>query len=363
MSTSVTVFKKLASVLLWGLALTGFVILLVAAGRDKDAGICKRIQVKFEGRDDNFFIEPKDIKSLITKDKNLNPIGKSVGEINIRKLEEVVDQDPWVKNSEIYFDSRQVLHIKVTQREPVARVFTFSGNSFYLDESAESIPVSPRYTARVPVFTGFPTDAEKLQKADSLLTAQVVEFGSYVLKDSFWMAQVEQVMITGDRKFEFIPKIGDQVIIFGDGTDINKKFTKLLAFYRDGLNKVGWSSYTHINIAFENEVVCTRKDGVPPLQPPIQRDSLKLPAADEPPIADSEEPEKAPENAAPPSAPAKPVSKPAVKPPAAAKPKAKAHTATKVKKEKAAETPRQQPKAVYKPGNKSVHTSKKQNTP
>lgn len=364
MSKTTTILKRLSIALLWGMALTGFIVLLVAAIQDKDAGKCRGIQVKFEGKDDNFFIESKDIKSLITKDKSLNPVGKRIGDINISQLEAVVDQDPWVKNAEIYFDNGQQLNIKITQREPVARVFTFSGNSFYLDGAGEHIPVSSRYAARVPVFTGFPTDADKLQKADSLLTAQIVDMGTYIGNDPFWMAQVEQLMITGDRRFEFIPKLGDQVIAFGEGIDIEKKFTKLLAFYREGLNKVGWNNYTRINVAFENEVVCTRKDGVVPLQPVIQTDSLKLPAADEPPISESgDSTVTAPVAVSPaPTATVKPVEKPAhtVK----AKEKAKTQQVKKVvKKEKAAAAPARQPKAVYKPGNKSVNTSKKQKTP
>ncbi|MGF6846262.1 cell division protein FtsQ [Chitinophaga sp. W3I9] len=360
MSKTTTILKRLGVAVLWGMVLTGFTVLLVAAIQDKDAGKCKSIQVKFEGKDDNFFIESKDIKSLITKDKNLNPVGKSIADINIAQLESIVDQDPWVKNAEIYFDNGQQLNIKVTQREPVARVFTFSGNSFYLDGAGEHIPVSSRYAARVPVFTGFPTDAEKLQQPDSLLAAQIVDMGTYIGKDPFWMAQVEQLMITGDRRFEFIPKLGDQVIAFGEGIDIEKKFTKLLAFYKEGLNKVGWNNYTRINIAFENEVVCTRKDGVVPLQPVIKTDSLKLADADEPPIADSEDSTTVAPVVAKPvhSEPAKPVTKPAH----AAKEKAKPQKA-KVKKEKAAAPAKQQPKAVYKPGNKSVNTSKKQKTP
>lgn len=364
MSKTTTILKRLGTALLWGMALSGFIVLLVAAIQDKDAGKCKGIQVKFEGKDDNFFIEPKDIKSLITKDKSLNPVGKRVGDINISQLEAIIDQDPWVKNAEIYFDNGQQLNIKVTQREPVARVFTFSGNSFYLDGAGEHIPVSSRYAARVPVFTGFPTDAEKLQKADSLLTAQIVDLGSYIGSDPFWMAQVEQLMITEDRRFEFIPKLGDQVIAFGEGINIDRKFTKLLAFYKEGLNKVGWNNYTRINIAFDDEVVCTRKDGVLPLQLVYKTDSLKLAGADEPPISDGEDSTAAKPVTAKPEhvVAAKPEKKPA--PAAKEKEKAKTQHVKVAKKEKAAAAPaKKQPKAVYKPGNKSVNTSKKQKTP
>ena len=136
-----------------------------------------------------------------------------------------------------------------------------------------------------------------------------------------------------------------------------KKRDELLAFYKEGLNKVGWNNYTRINIAFDNEVVCTRKDGVLPLQPVIKSDSLKLGGPDEQPI--SEEDVATAETVKPvkPVAPAKPA---ASKPVTREKPKAQ--KPKPVKKEHAA-APARQPKAVYKPGNKSVNTSKKQKTP
>lgn len=362
MGKTTNILKRVATVSLWATVVIGFVVLLVAAIQDKDARKCKSIHVSFEGADGNFFIESKDIKSLITKDKKNNPVGKPISEIDIRELEAIVDKEPWVKNSEIYIDNGQRLNIKIAQREPVARVFTFSGNSYYMDITGEHIPVSNRYAARVPVFTGFPTDAVKLQQTDSILNRQIVELGAYIGKDPFWMAQVEQLMITPDRKFEFVPKLGDQVIAFGEGTDIPKKFTKLLAFYQEGLNKVGWNKYSRINIAFENEVVCTRKNGVPPLQPVIAKDSIALPSADEKPIADEEEATvvAAPVAVSPAPKPAAPAKE---KPKEAAKPKAKAQPVKSGRKESGAAPAKQQPKAVYKPGNKSVNTSKKQKTP
>lgn len=343
------VLRRIGTSILWMAVLAGFAVLLVAAVQDKDASRCSGIVVKITGSDDNYFIEEKDIKSLVAKDRSVNPVGMPIGEINISNLEKIVERDPWVKHAEIFFDNQQKLNIKVVQREPVARVFTFSGNSFYLDETADRIPVSPRYAARVPVFTGFPTDGGKLQKSDSLLSAQIIDMGRYILTNDFWMAQVEQIMITGDRKMEFIPKLGDHIITFGEGTDVEKKFTKLLAFYKEGLNKVGWNNYTRINVAYENEVVCTRKDGKAPIQPDIrQPDSLKLTDADEPPVMDAVVPEKK-EVKEPEHPPAKHAAKPA---PA----KAKA-----VKKEPV--QPQRQPKAVYKPEKKSVNTTKNNKTP
>ena len=46
------------------------------------------------------------------------------------------------------------------------------------------------------------------------------------------MAMVEQVDITPERIFEMVPKIGNQLIIFGDATDTEIKLDKLKLFYK-----------------------------------------------------------------------------------------------------------------------------------
>lgn len=274
-----TAFKRIGRMLLWGGVLAGFSVLLVAAMNDRDSAKCKDIKVTLKGDDRNAFIDVKDIRGLINKDRSQNPVGMMISDINIANLERAVERDPWVRTAELFFDNQQVLNVEVVQRDPLARVFTFSGNSFYLDEEGERIPVSDRFSARVPVFTGFPTDAERMKKEDSLLYAQMSAMARYVATDTFWNAQVEQIMITGDRKFEVIPKFGDHVVVFGEGTDIENKFAKLLIFYREGLSKAGWNTYSRINIAYQDEVIGTRRDGKSAPPPPMYRDSTSADVA------------------------------------------------------------------------------------
>lgn len=318
-----TAFKRIGVTFLWSVALTGFGVLLAAAVRDKENEKCKGIHVTLRGDDKNAFIDENDIKQLIVADESENPVGIPIRRINLAQLERSVEKDPWVRSAELYLDNQDVLNVNVVQREPVARVFTFSGNSFYLDEQGERIPVSDRFSARVPVFTGFPTDAMKLRKEDSLLYTQIGAMAQYILADTFWNAQVEQVTITGDRKFEITPKLGDHVIVFGDGTDIDTKFSKLLIFYREGLSKAGWNTYSRINIAYREEVIGTRRDGKSAPPPPMYRDSsiadVTMDADLAPPAAVTN-----PQPAGKPAV-AKPASKPVVKPvKSASRPAAKA---------------------------------------
>ena len=336
------VFKRIGKALLWAGALSGFVFLLVSAVNDKNNSKVKGIIVKMSGDDTNFFISERDIKALVTSGPQKNPVGKPVSEINIAGIEKLVERDPWVKSAEIFIDNNNQLRVDVQQRDPLARVFTFTGNSFYLDDEGGRIPVSNRHAARVPVFTGFPSDAAKLGKQDSALYRQISDMAHYITKDTFWLAQVEQVVITGDRRFEIIPKLGDHVIEFGEGTDVEKKFNKLMIFYREGLSKVGWNTYTRINIAYDDQVVGTRRDGkaAPPPPPPVDStvniDVHAAAVATAPPPKPEKRPDKVPEKRTTKPAQASNTAKPV-------KPKPPASVASGDKK----------PKAVYKPNNRN----------
>ena len=56
--------------------------------------------------------------------------------------------------------------------------------------------------------------------------------------DPFWMAQIDQVDITPTDTFELIPKLGNQVIRFGNADNYEEKFNKLLAFYKQVQTKI-----------------------------------------------------------------------------------------------------------------------------
>jgi cell division protein FtsQ len=73
------------------------------------------------------------------------------------------------------------------------------------------------------------------------------------------MAMVEQVDITAQRMFEMIPKIGNQLVVFGDASDVDAKLQKLKLFYKEIMVKAGWNNYSVINVQYKNQVVAKRK--------------------------------------------------------------------------------------------------------
>jgi cell division protein FtsQ len=152
-----------------------------------------------------------------------------------------------------------VLQVRVEERVPVARLFTTTGNSFYIDSSGERLPLSDKFSERLPVFTGFPSENDNVKHTDSALVRDIINISNYLAQDSFWMAQISQVDITPDNTFEMIPVVGGHVIDFGDGTDYDKKFRRLLLFYQQVLSKTGMDVYERLNVQYARQVIGVKK--------------------------------------------------------------------------------------------------------
>ena len=254
--------KKIVNLLLttlWIAIGAGVIALLVAAIKKKDAQHCSGVNITIKGVDNNYFVDKKDILNAITFTIGGNPVGNIVSAFDLRKLETELQKDIWVKKAQLFFDNNNRLMVDVLEREPIARIFTTGGTTFYIDSSLAMLPLSDKFSARLPVFTSFPSDKIVLSPLDSLLLKGILIVSTAIQKDSFSMAIIDQVDITPQRNFEMIPKIGNNSILFGDATDVEEKLNKLQLFYKKVMVKAGWNNYSVINVQYKGQVVAKRK--------------------------------------------------------------------------------------------------------
>lgn len=251
--------KNILFTTLWIAVGAGVVVLLVAAIRKKDAQHCIGIEINIRGVNNNFFVDKSDILNSITAIAGGNPVGRSIGSFNLKAMEKELRKNTWVRSAEMFFDNNAILEVRVDEREPVARIFTSAGTTFYIDNDGAVLPLSEKFSARLPVFTNFPSGSGSLLKADSNLLNDIKMVSLAIQKDSFRMAMIEQVEITSQRTFEMIPKIGNQVIVFGDASAAEDKFNKLQLFYKEVMVKAGWNYYSIINLQYANQVVAKRR--------------------------------------------------------------------------------------------------------
>lgn len=252
--------KKILWAMLWCGIAVGGIVLLQAGRHSQDVKTCTAVQVEITGVSNNFFIDETDVKTIIKNYTGGEPVGKTLQSFKLRDIENQLEKDTWIKNAELYFDNNNVLRVHVDEREPAARLFATDGSTFYIDSSIMMLPLSTKFSARLPVFTNFPASGSRLSSADSSLLRDVLKISGQLQADSFLMAMIDQVDITPQRTFELIPKIGHQTIVLGDAGDVEQKFKNLKMFYARVIPTVGWNRYSSILLQYKNQVVARMND-------------------------------------------------------------------------------------------------------
>jgi cell division protein FtsQ len=255
---------------LWSLVGIGTVVLLVAAIEKKDAEPCKGIYINIKGVNNIFFIDKKDVMDSVISIEGRDPAGQPISSFNLRAIEGKLTNNIWIRNAQLFFDNNGLLQVDILESEPLARLFTVSGNTFYIDSALNRLPLSDKFSARVPVFTGFPSDRIVLTAEDSSLLNDIKLIGIAIQQDPFYMGLIDQVDITPQRTFEMIPKIGNNIIEFGDASDVQEKLHRLKLFYREVMLKAGMNYYSVIDVQYKGQVVAKRKSAED-----ITADSLK----------------------------------------------------------------------------------------
>jgi len=251
---------------LWLIGALLVVALFVFAWQGKSEKKCNAIQIELTGNANGFlFMDEKEILKFINE-KGVK-VGMPIKEVNLIHLEKQLNSIKWVEHTNIYIDNLQQLQVKIEQRSPVARIFTVSGNSFYIDKSATRLPLRQLSVIRLPIFTGFPNDQEKLSKPDSILLSDILRFSLIVKQDSFFLAQIAQININPNGDFEMIPALGDHTVLFGTVENMEDKLNRLYTFYKKVWPSTGINAYQVLDLRFDHQLVALKK-GMQPIEYP-----------------------------------------------------------------------------------------------
>ena len=192
---------------------------------------------------------------MTVRNRNIDIMNTPLSQIDLRSMEEIIRADPWVASAQVFIDNERVLHMYVTQRIPVVRVFQENSASYYLDTTLSILPLTRNYQYYTTVVTNVPE-----LKNDSIgwgTRQQIVMLARALQADTFWNAQISHVSLDSAGMFELMPVLGSQTILFGDTADIKGKLANLFVFYKDVLNRIGWDKYEKLDVRFNGEVIAS----------------------------------------------------------------------------------------------------------
>jgi cell division protein FtsQ len=215
---------------------------------------------KIEGEhihsDIHFFIDKKDIIDLITF-KGREPLKeRKLEHFNVHEVEELIKTDRFVDGVEVFKTLKGEVKIKVTQRRPMVRMIR-KDSSFYISDQGVILPLSNRFSARVPLL---------LEKGKSFYFTQdtvisprdeeLKEFLSIVDHDEFLNKLISQIIIDEEGRLEIIPQLSRQKIYWGKPTDTESKVERLKIVYKKILPSKGWNKYKTVNLSYKDQIIC-----------------------------------------------------------------------------------------------------------
>ena len=208
------------------------------------------ITVEIRNRDKVDFLDKEQVIQSL-KDRHIRITNEPIDSINKAYVKEVVLDIPHVSEGEVFFTPDGLFHIKLKQRVPIMRVISGSMN-YYVDDGGEVFPVSTRFTAKVPVFTG--------SVSIDMIKDDILELAKFLNKNKFWGAMIDQVQVWDKDNIELVAKVGGHRIFLGNIDQMEWKFEKLKTVYEKAFPVVGWDNYESIDLRFNNQVVCKRKN-------------------------------------------------------------------------------------------------------
>ena len=254
--------------------------------------LCSKVNIDIADNAAGGFLDAKVIKERLQK-TGFYPIGRQLKYVDTRGIEEMLRRSPFVKTAECYKTEGGYVYISVTQRMPVIRIKADNGDDYYVDDHDCIMPRSS-YTSDLIIATGYINRWYAINYISPL--------GKAIMQNDVWKNLIEQINITPNLGVELVPRIGDHIVYIGQLPEItdkskhdkdiaqfvDKKMTRLEKFYKYGLSQVGWNKYSYVNIEFDNQIICKRKDQhanaykPQPVQPVNTPDTTPVPAEDGP---------------------------------------------------------------------------------
>jgi cell division protein FtsQ len=251
-------YRNIIKMLTWGSVCVAFVFICGASMTVNDKKFCKEILVDIN--EDEGFVDVQDIKHDLNLNQS-NIIGRRIDKIDFKRLENSLNNNPYIEKAEIYKSIKGDLKVDVEQKRPIVRVMNNQAMSYYVSDKWKVIPLSNKYSKRTILITGYVDDVTKWRNVrDSVLIYEIRTLTDFILKDEYWSSMIDQIYINEAGRIEVIPSVGDFNIIVGNVDDqIEKKFQKLDLFYKKAMYLVDFSKYKTIDISYKNQVVGIKK--------------------------------------------------------------------------------------------------------
>lgn len=220
------------------------VIALMAFQRvDSDQQYLNNIEIELNQPVDQYFISREELLSEIQQEYRIED-SIHIKEINIKLLEDKIEEIPFVDKAEVYSTLDGRLTAVVNQNTAIARVQDVK-KEYYLDAFGRKMPLSSQYSAMVPRVTGH-VDSTNLSATHQIL--------KHTLSDPFYKTFFAGIHFI-EKDITLYPSNGYYTIQLGRIDNMTTKLENFKIFYQSMVNDTNIMELDEVKLMYENQVV------------------------------------------------------------------------------------------------------------
>jgi cell division protein FtsQ len=186
--------------------------------------------------------------------------GLTLSDVFLSEIEEVLLESPYISTCNASIDAKVNLNIQVGQKTPELRIQN-GAKGYYLDRDGNRIPLSKHYSAQVLLAKGhLPSISDTSDAAKNRNLEALYQVNKWISINPVLSAISSHLEIDSDGTISIIPIAGPERIIIGSTDNIVEKLEKLLVFYQDPEKFKHWADYRKIDLRFEKQIVCQKRN-------------------------------------------------------------------------------------------------------
>lgn len=209
----------------------------------------------------------------------LMPTGKDVDSVSLLAINNLVESNCFVRSSQTFVDYEGVLTVRLTQRKPLVRVITTSGEDFYLTANGHLLPTQQGAAIDLPLVTGditlpFPRgfkgdmvawarENEKNSDKNYIFLLKLTNFVRLVESRPEWGGNIVQIVAEREgvkagskaprTTIKLIPRRGNYTVELGTLDNVEAKLNRWVRFVEAGV--VDLNDPHTLDVAYEGQAV------------------------------------------------------------------------------------------------------------
>lgn len=225
--------------------------------------VCKGIDINIRANDNCVPVSDEEIKLYI--DRGCGALtGRKLSEIDLKKIEDVLNEKSAILSSEAYTAHDSCIHVDVFCREAVALFKTSVGN-YYTDRTGFMFPVTKECTLDIPTIDGNvparPQNGVKgysgSEKGKKWLEG-LIGMLDYIGSHKRIGRMVARIHVNDNGEIVLYPKEGKERFVFGGPEDYETKFRKMDNYYKEIVPHKTDVSYRTVILKYEDQIICRK---------------------------------------------------------------------------------------------------------